>query len=238
MASELLQHPDTYQVRALTRNPASPAAQSLAARGADVRRADLNDGPDAPIAAFQNAHAIYALTDFWQTQSGATETAQGKSIMDAAAGVTSLEHLVWSAIPDPEKLSNGRFLKINHWKSKSLVTEYIQQEKSELWAKTTTILFPNYLENCLTAPERYLPVPDATGADTLSFPHILDTVMPNVAIADTGKLVQTILNAGSEYFTKTIAFYSQALSEAEKLNALGKSTMRLSNLETELILSV
>lgn len=56
--------------------------------------------------------------------------------------------------------------------------------------------------------------------------------------ADTGKLVQTILNAGSEYFTKTIAFYSQALSEAEKLNALGKSMMRLSIPETELILSV
>ena len=47
--------------------------------------------------------------------------------------------------------------------------------------------------------------------------------MPNVSIADTGKLVRTILEAGSAYFTKTIVFYSQALSEAEKHVALGES---------------
>lgn len=45
--------------------------------------------------------------------------------------------------------------------------------------------------------------------------------MPNVAIADTGKLVHTILQAGSKYFTKTIAFYSEALSESEKLAKIG-----------------
>ena len=120
-------------------------------------------------------------------------------------------------------------MKVNHWKSKSLVAEYIQHEKPELWAKTTTILFPNYFENCLTSPEKYLPVPNANGVYTLSFPHSPDTVMPNVAIADTGKLVRIVLEGGSEYFTKTIAFYSQALSEAEKLAALGES-MSLQNL--------
>lgn len=45
--------------------------------------------------------------------------------------------------------------------------------------------------------------------------------MPNVAIADTGKLVHIIFEAGSTYFTKTIAFYSEALSESEKLASIG-----------------
>jgi hypothetical protein len=49
--------------------------------------------------------------------------------------------------------------------------------------------------------------------------------MPNVSIADTGALVRAVLEAGSTYFTKTIAFYSQALSEAEKLSVLEKSTL-------------
>lgn len=49
--------------------------------------------------------------------------------------------------------------------------------------------------------------------------------MPNVAIADTGKLVHLILEAGSQYFEKTIAFYSQPLSEADKLAIIGKSTL-------------
>jgi hypothetical protein len=48
--------------------------------------------------------------------------------------------------------------------------------------------------------------------------------MPNVSIADTGALVRAILEAESTSFAKTIAFYSQALSEAEKLSAIEKST--------------
>lgn len=82
---------------------------------------------------------------------------QGKAIVDAAARTTTLQHFVWSALPDPVKLSGGKILNVNHWKSKSLVTEYIQQEKPALWTKTTVILFPNYFENCLNTPERYLP---------------------------------------------------------------------------------
>jgi hypothetical protein len=42
-----------------------------------------------------------------------------------------------------------------------------------------------------------------------------------VAIRDTGKLVHLVLQAGSTYFTKTIAFWAQALSEAEKLTEMG-----------------
>jgi hypothetical protein len=57
---------------------------------------------------------------------------------------------------------------------------------------------------------------------TLNFPHSPETLMPNVAITDTGKLVRTVLEAGSQYFTKTIAFYSQSLSEADKLASIGK----------------
>ena len=61
--------------------------------------------------------------------------------------------------------------------------------------------------------------------------------MPNVSIADTGKLVRTILETEPAYFTKTIAFYSQALSETEKLAALGESMLQHDPVpETRLIL--
>ena len=61
---------------------------------------------------------------------------------------------------------------------------------------------------------------DEAGTYTLKFPHSPNTVMPNVAIADTGKLVHLVVEAGSAYFTKVIAFWDQALSEAEKLAEL------------------
>ncbi|CEL02111.1 Putative NmrA-like family protein [Aspergillus calidoustus] len=222
VVAELLQHPELYHIRAMTRDPTKPAAQELAARGVELHRADLESGKEALLAAFAGAHAIYALTDFWQKQSAEAEIAQGKAIADAAAATATLQHLVWSALPDPVALSEGKFLNVHHWKGKSLITDYIRTEKPELWAKTTTILFPNYFENCLTTPDRYLPVKDENGTYTLRFPHSPNTVLPNVAIADTGKLVHLVLEAGSVYFTKAIAFWAQALSEAEKLAEIGE----------------
>lgn len=68
-------------------------------------------------------------------------------------------------------------------------------------------------------------VQDENGTYTLKFPHSPNTALPNVAIADTGKLVHLVLEAGPAYFTKIIAFWAQALSEAEKLAELGNCTV-------------
>ncbi|GFF21985.1 nmrA-like family domain-containing protein 1 [Aspergillus udagawae] len=202
VVAEFRKHPDLYHIRAITRDPSKPAARELAARGVEVQHADLEDGREK--------------------QSAAAEIEQGKAIADAAAATTTLQHFVWSTLPDPVALSGGQFLNVHHWKSKSLITAYIKAEKPGLWAKTTTILFPNYFENTLTNPGRYLPAAkDDKGIYTLKFPHSPNTVLPNVAIADTGKLVHMVVEAGSTYFTKTIAFWAQALSEAEKLAELG-----------------
>ncbi|KAK1147562.1 hypothetical protein N8T08_000904 [Aspergillus melleus] len=220
VARELLKNPHLYKVRAVTRDPSKPAAQQLAALGASLQAVDLNAGVEALATVFTGADAIFALTDFWATQSTEIEIKQGRNVADAAARTSTLQHLVWSALPDPEKLSGGALMHIHHWKGKSLVTEYIQQQHPDLWAKTTTVLFPNYFENCLTHPERYLSKPDSEGVYNMSFPHSPHTAMPNVSIGDTGKLVQLVLESGTTYFTKTIAFYNQALTEADKLTAI------------------
>ncbi|PLN79461.1 hypothetical protein BDW42DRAFT_201666 [Aspergillus taichungensis] len=221
VVTEFLKHPHLYHIRAITRDPSKSKAQKLAAQGVELFRADLGGDRENLAAAFAGADVIYALTDFWQHQSAAAEIQQGKAIADTAAEITTLRHFIWSALPDPVALSGGQFLNVHHWKGKSLVTEYIQTQKPDLWAKTTTILFPNYFENTLTYPHQYLPVKDDKGIYNVSFPHSPQTVMPNVAIRDTGKLVHLVLEAGAHYFTKTIAFWSEAISEADKLAELG-----------------
>jgi hypothetical protein len=55
-----------------------------------------------------------------------------------------------------------------------------------------------------------------------TFPLSANTSLPNVAIADTGKLVHAIVENQKSYFEKTIAFYSQGLSEGDKLAQLAK----------------
>lgn len=158
MVAELLKHPRLYNFRAITRNTTKPKAQKLAAQGVELFCADLESGREALTAAFAGADVIYALTDFWQKQSAAAEIEQGKAIADAAAEITTLQHFIWSALPDPVALSNGQFRNVHHWMGKNIITEYIQTQKPDLWAKTTTVLFPNYFENTLTDPQRYLPV--------------------------------------------------------------------------------
>ncbi|KAL4933670.1 uncharacterized protein BDV17DRAFT_278842 [Aspergillus undulatus] len=181
----------------------------IGATGAQVQRSDLNDGREVLAAAFSDAHVIFALTDFWRTQSAADEIVQGKAVVDAATQTDSLQHFIWSTLPDPVKMSNGRFLNVHHWKSKSLVAEYIERDYPDPWEKTTSILFPNYFENCASFPARYVRKKDESDVYTLRFPHSPQTL-----------LVRAFLEAGSTYFTKTIAFYSQAMSEAEKLAEL------------------
>ena len=134
MVAEFLKYPDLYYIRAITRDPTKPAAQELAAHGVEIQHADLEGGREALTAAFAGAHVIYALTDFWQKQSAEAEIEQGKAIADSAAATTTLQHFVWSALPDPVTLSGGHFLNVHHWKGKSLITEYIKTEKPELWA--------------------------------------------------------------------------------------------------------
>lgn len=56
------------------------------------------------------------------------------------------------------------------------------------------------------------------------FPVGSGTLLPNVAITDTGKLVRTVVQNPKTYFEKSIAFYSQGISEGEKLVTLAKGT--------------
>ena len=122
-----------------------------------MQQASLNDSRDTLIKVFDGANIIFGMTDFWSSGSSAIEVAQGSAIADAAAATPTLRHFIWSALPDPVKMSQGKYLNVHHWKSKSDVTEYIKSRQPDLWTKTTTILFPNYFENCLTNPDRYLP---------------------------------------------------------------------------------
>ncbi|RFU73693.1 hypothetical protein TARUN_8565 [Trichoderma arundinaceum] len=225
VVDEFLKYPKDYRVRGLTRDASKPAALALAAKGVDVQAADLDSGCEALARAFSGANIIFALTDFWASRSKVVEIAQGKGVTDAAAMISTLEHFVWSALPDPMELSQGRFYHVHHWKSKADVTDYIRTQHSELWKKTTTVLFPNYFENCLTDPKHYLPR-QVSGKLVREFPLGANTSLPNVAISDTGKLVRAVVENPQRYFEKSIAFYAQAISEGDKLAKLAKGSSR------------
>ncbi|KAF5669048.1 hypothetical protein FDENT_11644 [Fusarium denticulatum] len=78
-------------------------------------------------------------------------------------------------------------------------------------------------------------LPNAKAISNGTYPHQDDgtylrsfvlpetTPLPNVAISDTGKLVQYILDHPNEYLEKEITFYSEAISEGEKIRSMASA---------------
>ena len=105
-----------YSLRAITRNPDSAKAKSLAARGIEVVKADVND-LDSLKNAFHGTFAVFAVTDFFEPfgQHGPqkameVETCQGMNLAKAAASTNTLQHYIWSTLPNGMRISGGKYM--------------------------------------------------------------------------------------------------------------------------------
>jgi uncharacterized protein YbjT (DUF2867 family) len=85
---------DGWQVRALTRDPASPAADALATLGADLRRIDLADERSLRNA-FDGAFGVFNVQNP-MTSSIEAEIRHGRNVAEAAAA-TGVRHVVYGA---------------------------------------------------------------------------------------------------------------------------------------------
>jgi uncharacterized protein YbjT (DUF2867 family) len=90
-----------FAVRAITRKPDSDKGKALAARGAEVVAADLDDEASL-VKAFAGAHGAFCVTNFWEHFSVEKEQAQARNLANAAkkAGV---KHAIWSTLEDTRK---------------------------------------------------------------------------------------------------------------------------------------
>ena len=87
-----------FAVRAITRDVNSDKAKSLAALGAEVVTADI-DNPQSVIEAFRGAYGVFCVTFFWEHFSPAKEYAHAKNMAEAAKE-TGVEHVIWSSLED------------------------------------------------------------------------------------------------------------------------------------------
>lgn len=66
VAKLLLQHPNEYRVRCLTRNPTSSAAKALAEQGAEVVQGDLSNLKSLS-SAMEGCWGVFAVTNFYDS---------------------------------------------------------------------------------------------------------------------------------------------------------------------------
>lgn len=130
-----------FKVRVATRNPSSDAAKALAARGVEIVKADMLD-PSSLGAFYEGAHGAFVVTNFWDPAQGEREEEIGAAAVKAARAA-GVKHLVWSTLPDAEKLSGGR-LKVKHFTMKAHVDAVVRAAGFE---RETFVEAPFYFQN-------------------------------------------------------------------------------------------
>jgi hypothetical protein len=205
-----------WRVRGVTRNPSSAAAQALAGKGVEIVKADLNDRSSL-ISAFQEANAIFSVTDFWApfsdaenipkaTTKGVTineyayavELDQGINVAQAAANssvLRTLEHYIFSSLADVRKWSHEKYTWVYHFDSKAKVVQHIKESLPELDSRMSTVQIGFYATNWKMRGA-WTPQKQADGSFIIKQPQDGKTLVPFVVTSkDTGEFVKALVQA-------------------------------------------
>jgi hypothetical protein len=124
--------------------------------------------PKQPVNLSDNrkgATLIFAVTDFFEPfaakgpkEAIKVESAQGINLAKAASATPTLNHYIWSTLPNASKISGGKYI-IPHFEAKNQIDNYIKSDAG-LLAKTTflwvtffasNLFFPMYTPNLLVS---------------------------------------------------------------------------------------
>jgi hypothetical protein len=112
------------------------------------------------------------------------ESTQGINLAKAATQIPSLDHYIWSTLPNALKISGGKYL-IPHFQSKNQVDEFIKKDQN-LVRKTTFLWVTWFASNNLFPP--FKPTSHATSGKYILFqPSLPET--PILSIGDHTKNV-------------------------------------------------
>ena len=209
-----------FSCRAITRDPSKDKAKALAAAGAEVVAADMDD-VESLKKAFAGAYGVYAVTNFWEHFSAEKEKAQAKNIAEAAKAA-GVQHVVWSTLEDTRqwmKADDARMpmlqgsYRVPHFDAKAEANAYFEG------LPTTFLVTSFYWDNLFSfglAPKK-----GADGQYEWTFP-MGDSKLAGMAAEDIGKSAYGIFKAGQRYVGKTVGIVSQHLTLTEMGEKLSK----------------
>jgi len=204
-----------FAVRAITRDADSEAAQALAAQGAEVVAADVDDA-ESLRRAFDGAYGAYCVTFFWAHFSPEKEIAQAGN-MARAAKDAGVEHVIWSTLEDTRRwvpLDDDRMptlmgrYKVPHYDAKGESDHLF----TDAGVPTTFLLTSFYWDNFIAfgmGPQRG---PDGVLAITLP---VGDKKLPGIAAGDIGGCAYGIFKQGHEWIGRTVGIAGGHLTGAQ-----------------------
>ncbi len=214
-----------FRARAITRDVNSKGAKALAALGAEVVSASL-DEPESIVRACEGAYGAYCVTFYWDHLSGEKETAHVGVLADAAQKA-NVRHAIWSTLEDTRRwvpLSDNRMptlggkYKVPHFDAKGEADRFF----TDRGVPTTFLLTSFYWENFI-----YFGMGPQKGPDgklAISFP-MGDRKLPGIASEDIGRCAYEIFRR-PEFIGKRVGIAGEHLTgdemAAEFTRALGQ----------------
>jgi uncharacterized protein YbjT (DUF2867 family) len=221
LVSAILADPNGgFGARAVTRDPGKDKAKAMAAKGAEVVKADLDD-VESLKKAFAGAHGVYAVTNFWEHFSGEKEVAQAKNIAEAAKAA-GVKHIIWSTLEDTRKLMAADDTRMPMLQGKYRVPHFDAKADADAFFKglpVTYLMVSFYWDNLYLfdlAPKK-----DKDGVYSWAFP-MGDAKLAGIAKDDIGKAAYGVFKAGSEYIGKTVAIAGEHVSFADMSEKISK----------------
>jgi uncharacterized protein YbjT (DUF2867 family) len=215
-----------FAVRAVTRDVNSDAARALAAAGAEVVAANLDDAA-AVERAFDGAHGAYCVTFFWAHFSPERELAEAR-LMAQAARAAGLQHVIWSTLEDTRRWMQlddprmptlmGRY-KVPHFDAKGEADQLFR----DAGVPTTFLLTSFYWDNLIFFGSG--PKPAADGKLDFVLP-MGQAKLPGIAAEDIGRCAHGVFRRGGDLIGQTVGIAGEHLTGAEMAAALTKALGR------------
>ncbi|MFF8727150.1 NmrA/HSCARG family protein [Streptomyces sp. NPDC015171] len=204
-----------FAVRAVTRNPASPAARELAALGAEVVQADFHDEPTVH-AAFEGAHGAFLVTNFWAHGSAEKETEE-IGVLVRAAKSAGLRHAVWSTLEDTRELLpldddrmpvlQGKY-NVPHFDAKGEGNRLFTEAGVPTTFLNTTYFYQGFLD-------AFLPRRGDDGVLTVTMPFEDGKLLAGVDVADIGRTAYALFQGGERFIGQTVSLAGDHLTGAQ-----------------------
>ena len=202
-----------FAVRAITRDPNKDKAKALAAAGAEVVQADIDDVASL-TKAFEGAYGVYGVTNFWEHFSAEKEKSQAKNIAEAAKAA-GVKHVIWSTLEDTRQYMPADDKRMPILQDKYRVPHFdAKADANAVFAGVPatmllTSFFWDNLYNFALAPKK-----NEQGVYGWSYP-MGEAKLPGIAVEDIGKTALAIFKGGQQYVGKTIGIAGESLSFQE-----------------------
>jgi uncharacterized protein YbjT (DUF2867 family) len=222
LARAILADPGSgFSVRAITRDPSKDNAKALAAKGAEVVSANLDD-VESLKKAFAGAHGVFAVTNFWEHFSAEKEKAQAKNIADAAKAA-GVKHVIWSTLEDTRQFMSADDKRMPILQEKYRVPHFDAKAEANAFfsgVPATMLVTSFYWDNLFMfglAPKK-----GDDGQYAWAFP-MGNAKLAGIAGEDIGKCALGVFKGGDQYVGKTVGIAGEFLTIDQMGQSLSKN---------------